>query len=414
MRMLIPQYVSKFQCIGGACEDSCCQGWQVQVDKDTYEKYRACTDKELIMPMTEKVTRNRSNPTPARYAKIKLNDDASCPFLDTERLCKIQKRLGETYLSVVCTSYPRITNVVNGVTEQSMTMSCPEAARLALLNPAGIEFDETELPAARHVMGLAIDARTLPAGNAGHYFWELRIFTIQVLQRRDYTLAERLILLGMFFRALGELVEQGTVLEARQLIATYTANIDHGAYREHLAELPARNPVQMLLLKQVVDTSLLGGTASRRYVECLNEFSLGIGNVEGALTDDVIRHYSEACEHYYEPFMKQHEYMLENALVSFVFRGLFPFNGAESLFENYVKLVVHYALLRTYLIGMAGYHKESFGTNHVIKLVQSFAKTIEHNDRYLTQLHTHLMSTGSATMAHMALLINSGSSGQFV
>src|SRR5258708_7718020 len=254
-QMLLPQYVHQFKCIGGACEDSCCQGWNVTIDKETYRKYKACPDPELLVSMTTNLKRNRSRPTDTHYAEIKLTNDLVCPFLDTERLCSIQNTLGEEYLSLTCTSYPRTSNVVNDVIEQSLTMSCPEAARMALLNPGVMEFDEMEnATSSRTAMAYAIDTRSLPPTNAGHYFWELRIFTIEVLQNREYTLGERLILLGMFYRALREFVEQGNVLGTRELIASYTANIAGGLYREHLAMLPARNPVQMLLLKQVMDT----------------------------------------------------------------------------------------------------------------------------------------------------------------
>lgn len=37
-----------------------------------------------------------------------------------------------------------MTRNVNDVLEQSGTVSCPEIARLALLNPDGIEFDEVQ------------------------------------------------------------------------------------------------------------------------------------------------------------------------------------------------------------------------------------------------------------------------------
>ena len=50
------------------------------------------------------------------------------------------------------------------------------------------------------------------------------------------------------------------------------------------------------------------------------------------MAEEVIGQYSAACERYYEPFMRDHEYMLEHYLVNFVFRNLFPFNGEESLF----------------------------------------------------------------------------------
>jgi lysine-N-methylase len=412
-QMLVPQYVRRFKCIGGACEDSCCQGWQVPIDRTTYDRYRSCADPELLVSMTSNVTKNRANPTPANYAKIKMSAELACPFLDTERLCSIQKKLGEEALSVTCATYPRISSMVNGVLEQAMTMSCPEAARLALLDPDVMEFDEVALHARLNDVTLtAIDSRTQPEGRVSRYFWELRIFTISLLQNRAYPLGERLVMLGMFFRALDELVAQGNAAGTPELIASYTVNVERGVYREHLALLPAKNPVQIFLIEQVLDTTLLNVSASRRYIECLTEFSLGIGNTTGAKAEEVVRRYSEVCEQYYEPFMQRHEYMLEHYLVNLVFKGLFPFNGDGGLFENYVKVVVQYALLRTYLIGLSGYHKEQFDTGHVLKLLQSFSKTIEHNGAYLKALHKQLLANDGATMAFMALLINGGSSGK--
>jgi lysine-N-methylase len=35
-----PCYGSTFQCIGSECEDSCCHGMSVLVDKKTYESYQ--------------------------------------------------------------------------------------------------------------------------------------------------------------------------------------------------------------------------------------------------------------------------------------------------------------------------------------------------------------------------------------
>ena len=38
--ILVPEYYKQFQCIGGACEDTCCAGWNITVDKPTYQKYK--------------------------------------------------------------------------------------------------------------------------------------------------------------------------------------------------------------------------------------------------------------------------------------------------------------------------------------------------------------------------------------
>lgn len=36
-----PQYYDTFRCAAGACPDSCCHQWEVQVDADAAERYRA-------------------------------------------------------------------------------------------------------------------------------------------------------------------------------------------------------------------------------------------------------------------------------------------------------------------------------------------------------------------------------------
>ena len=35
-----PSYLKNFKCIGGACEDTCCAGWSIEVDEGTYKKYK--------------------------------------------------------------------------------------------------------------------------------------------------------------------------------------------------------------------------------------------------------------------------------------------------------------------------------------------------------------------------------------
>ena len=45
--ILIPAYYNKFSCIGSACEDTCCAGWKVSVDKVSFNKYRKITSGPL-------------------------------------------------------------------------------------------------------------------------------------------------------------------------------------------------------------------------------------------------------------------------------------------------------------------------------------------------------------------------------
>ena len=37
----VPTYFNEFVCIGGACEDNCCIGWEVDIDDESLEVYKS-------------------------------------------------------------------------------------------------------------------------------------------------------------------------------------------------------------------------------------------------------------------------------------------------------------------------------------------------------------------------------------
>jgi lysine-N-methylase len=357
--------------------------------------------------MDQRVTRNRSNATNENYAKIKLNAGGDCPFLDGEKLCAIQSKLGEEYLSVTCTTYPRIANTVNSSIEKSLTMSCPEAARLALLNSNLMAFDESEEDISiRSNSGKIINTNDIKVAHKPmRYFWELRIFIISLLQNRDFDLWHRLVILGLFCRNLDQLVSEANVSDIPQLIGTYLNQLDLGQFKEELDSIPNELTIQMQLMKEVADERIMSGVKSKRFMECFAEFLNGIDYSADATKAEIGKRYADAHDTYYQPVLKQHEYIMENYLVNYVFKNLFPFSGEKHIFDNYVMLVIHYAMIKMMLIGAAGFHKEKFSPNHVIKLIQSFSKTVEHSSAYLKNVFELVKANNFNTMPYMAILI---------
>lgn len=403
---LVPHYMQEFACIGSACEDSCCVGWKVNIDEDTYKKYRQVRDADLTFRLQKRVTRNRSTPSEQNFAKIKMDKDGNCPMLNEEKLCSIQVKLGEDYLSNTCATYPRTTNNVNDVLERSATVSCPEIARLALLNPNGIDFDEIVEPRSTRY-GLIPELHTADRKNeasAKKYLWELRIFTIQVLQNRNYSLSDRLILLGMFYQKAHQLEETGEVDQIPQIISSYTNIIDDGTLRDDLAAVPAKQYIQLQLMKEVVDSRFKAGIQSKRFLECYSEMLRGLGYITNEDLSVVPDNYNEAYETYFKPFMDEHEYILENYLVNYVFKNLFPFTSSHGMFDNYVMMVVHYALIKLLLIGTGSFHK-GLTTEQAVKVIQSYSKMFEHNPLMLRRLFNLLKESGYTTIPYMAILI---------
>ena len=39
MILRVPSYYKTFQCIADKCEHSCCIGWEIDIDEDSYDYY---------------------------------------------------------------------------------------------------------------------------------------------------------------------------------------------------------------------------------------------------------------------------------------------------------------------------------------------------------------------------------------
>ncbi len=404
---LAPQYFRKFKCIGSECEDSCCKGWRVNIDKETYKKYRSVQNNELRPLLDKYVTRERKNGGDhLNYAKIKMTDgEAICPFLNDKKLCRIQLEYGEGYLSKVCTIYPRSGNKVDNTIEMVTSLSCPAAARLALLNPEIMEFDEYEDIPNPNLIGFgAFNTQDKQFVNRPQrYFWDLRILIIDILQNRNYVLWERLIILGLFMEKLSKCVDENKVSDIPDIIQSYNKMIEEGTFKGILDSIPADCTVQFQLIKDIIDIRVNRGVFNKRYMECYEQFLKGINYSEKTSKEEIINNYQKTFKEYYKPYMDNHEYILENYLVNYVFARLFPFTDG-SIFDAYVMLVLHYAIIKVHLIGMAG-HNKGLNEEIVIRLISTFTKVVDHNTVFLNSISKQLKEKNYNTLAYMTIMI---------
>jgi len=405
-QVLVPQYIKYFQCIGSACEDTCCQGWQVDIDKKTYKLYKNLKDKELYPTIKNNIQRIRNGASDLNYATIKMNEEKMCPLLNKDKLCSIQLKLGENYLSSVCSTYPRNLNKVDSSLEQSASLSCPEAARLALLNPDVMQFEDIELdiaPKTIVMQNLNIDNPS----SEEYYFWNIRVFTIEVLQNRDYSITDRLLILGVFFEQLQAIFTNQNYEEVPSFIEAFKTIVQMETLRDSLNQVPTSYDIQFQIIKALIDLRLAFGVKNQAYLECIQDTLNGLSVTEDMSNyNEQISAYRTAFTDHYLPFIDNNQHILENYLVNYVYKNLFPFtSGRIHIFEEYALLVIHYSMIKTHLIGMAGYYKNSFNTDLVIKLIYSFGRAIEHNPTYLYTISEKLKQKDLTSLAHLSILI---------
>ncbi|MBU3155070.1 flagellin lysine-N-methylase [Clostridium estertheticum] len=407
-RVVQPTYFKAFKCIGTKCEDSCCIGWSISLDKETFKKYKNSANVKLKELFHKGITRNRTNNASNEdYAKIKLNNKGGCPFLNSEKLCNIYSELGEKYLSNVCTTYPRIVHIINGRFEKSAVTSCPEITRLALLNESGIEFEEVDENLNNvNMILLNLSTNDIKFRNKPHkYILEIRMFSIQIIKSRDYELWERLIILGLFSKAVQDATERNEVDSIPGIIEKYTDMVVNGVFKDNLKDVPSQSVIQMEILKELAEEKILIGAYSKRYLECFSDFLQGI-KYDGEMSiNELADNYNKAYADYYSKFMSKYDYILENFLVNQIFTRLFPFIDGNNIYDSYVLLTIEYSLVKMHLIGMAGFYKEAFDIDKVLKLIQSFNKVVDHSHDYLRHIMKLMKDNEYTSVAYMAILV---------
>ena len=130
MQYTFPNYYREFSCIAGACPDTCCAGWQIVIDEKTLKKYQ-----HFRGPF-----RNRLHNDINWKEQVFRQYNRRCAFLNEENLCDIYTEAGPKMFCDTCRNYPRHIEEFEGLREISLSLSCPEAARILLSQKEKVHF----------------------------------------------------------------------------------------------------------------------------------------------------------------------------------------------------------------------------------------------------------------------------------
>ena len=187
MKITKPDYFDRFHCLAGSCPDSCCKEWEVQVDGDAAAFYR-----QLPGALGDDLRRCLRDVNEETYMTI---SDGRCPMWQRDGLCRIQAELGEAALCKTCREFPRLTHDYGDFVELGLELSCPEAARLILNEPA--------IPVTEKIPGngaAEYDAEAMEVLKA------TRAWALELLSNTDRAIGETLALLLLYgCQAQGEL-----------------------------------------------------------------------------------------------------------------------------------------------------------------------------------------------------------------
>lgn len=361
MKQIYPDFYPQFHCLAGGCPDTCCKDWEVVVDEDAMAFYRTVTG-----PLGQRL--RDAFCTQDGETCFRLGTDGKCVLLTGDGLCPLQAEFGEKGLCRICASHPRFLEEYGAVQEITLSISCPEAARLLLEHPEPVSFltQQTDEPV------------TTPNTLDPEVYFAVRTFrdtAITLIQDRSRTIRDRLALVLLMAVRAQALLDAGKP--------------------EHTEALCTR-----FLTRSMQERQLLRLRRMRRGNAEFFPLWLLLRNMEHltprfpALLD--------ACAHAGRPdaaFFDAYASRLENLSVYFIFRYVLKAAADSRLLEKTAACVFHVlAVSRLFP------HWDDASPDGFRALCGLYSKEVEHSEENLELLYRSLRRGALRVGSLLALL----------
>ncbi len=134
MKIKTPYYYKDFRCIASECTDTCCAGWEVDVDAESAQYY-AQVEGEFGDRIKEVMIIHEDG-----EANFTLRENGWCPFLNKHLLCDLYTALGEEHLCETCANFPRFYGIYGQTMEVGIALSCITACELIMKDDTPVSF----------------------------------------------------------------------------------------------------------------------------------------------------------------------------------------------------------------------------------------------------------------------------------
>lgn len=197
MKFRQPSYYSAFQCIGSACSDNCCIGWEIDIDENTFQGYKQIPG-EFGRRLRDSIAREAA-------PHFLLDKAERCPMLNKDNLCDIILNLGKDRLCEICAQHPRFHNWLGPIRESGLGLCCEAAGLLIFQEPSPVSFCCFE-------EGQPVERAEDPFF---HLLLQGREWIFSILQDRRRTIGRRLALSLALSERLQQAADEGASLPSR-------------------------------------------------------------------------------------------------------------------------------------------------------------------------------------------------------
>lgn len=392
---LRPAFYDDFHCLAAECRLSCCVGWHITFNKKDYLSLkRQSGSEELNARMEGGLRRIRKGPLTIHYGEFTM-EGGRCPLLREDCLCALQLEKGHEALPYVCRSFPRAEEFrPSGYFERSLSPACEGVLALLWDLDEGVEFRSD--PLSKEKWGNASFALD---NSLAEHFQEIRSQCIDILQDRRHSLPQRILLLGLALKELT--VENADVSHWLVHVQSLSERVGE------LSDLTNDNTLPMFLtnnLRLLFSLLDVGQQFSTIQAEIAQSMQIQIQS-DTSLVTIPTEPYLIAHVRFQERF-KNGECFLENLMVALFFHLCLPdVTSPEGLWKSYVNFCNLYSFYR-FMAVMSCREGASGDRDELFRLLIFASRNLIHNNVQQTTLRDEFFKNDSATLAHMAILVN--------
>lgn len=358
MRVKVPDYYKDFKCIAGGCKDSCCAGWEVDVDERAQEYY-AAVGGEFGKRLKDSTIIDEDG------IRFTLTDNKRCCFLNDRNLCDLYTALGEEHLCDTCAEFPRFYEYFGDLKEMGISLSCPTAAELILKHEPPLTWEEKEEDGEISLNDIDYDLYV--------QLMAARQQCFSILQDRAHDMIWRMIVVLLFSNDIQKYIFKGTYKKI-------------GKVREKYGD---GNFLEKQVRKWIKKAAKhVDGMANR--TELLNVYT-GFEVVNAGWVDILAKavrdneNMDETSAEKFAGYLKDRQIPYEQIMVYFIYRYFM-----KAVYDYDLISKVKFGVVSTLVIRCVDYSgwllKEELPLEDFIWLAHLYSKEIEHSDENMDAL----------------------------
>lgn len=400
--------MTRFRCLAGDCEATCCGGWGIAVEPSAHRRLKVLAEGDAALG--ELLERGiEVTPGGPDYARLRFLPSGGCSMLDEAGLCSIHAKFGHEELFAVCAAFPRYANEVDGELELFGTMSCPEVARLALLSDDGFEMTSVVLEEPLRKLRNQFNTQK-------PYFQPFKLVRsalLQLLSEPGYGLSEKLFVLLWMSDKLRHALHSGCAkvpeAELKSIFGALSEAAVLGALTSSFRALTLDGALPLLVLHAALQPAkgAQGATQASRFDDILREVWGGFGLANDPSEAQLLTIWSQYTSRRATLPSATRE-RIDTCLTRYAKNHVLttPYMLSDNLFAYAYDLVVRLAglrfLLNTQLAGFSGSPAEL--DRRIVDVTFAFARAVEHAE-LPRRLQETLALQGLDGLAHAACFL---------